>query len=77
MDDSPFAAPLPVADHCGSRWVRPELVVDVRSLGDVGHNTDGRLRQPVFTALRVDLSATDLADLTGFGDVSELGGTDD
>lgn len=64
VPQSPFDAPLPPADLAGSRWVRPELVIDVRSLGEVGHSQDGRLRQPVFTGLRTDLSRTDLTELT-------------
>ena len=73
---SPFAEELPAADQAGSRWVRPELVVDVRSLGDVGHSTDGRLRQPVYLGLRSDLGPDDLADLTELPEQTDLAETE-
>jgi len=54
---SPFAVTVPRVDARGAVWVRPELVVDVASLGVT---TGGRLRQPSYLGVRTDLSATDL-----------------
>ncbi|WP_110239297.1 non-homologous end-joining DNA ligase [Nocardioides gilvus] len=56
--DSPFNAPLPKVDAVGTHWVRPELVVDVESLGFSAH---ARLRQPSFRGVRPDLAPEDLA----------------
>ncbi|GAB2613189.1 ATP-dependent DNA ligase [Paractinoplanes abujensis] len=52
--DSPFrAGAVPREDSRGARWVRPELVVEVR----YGNRTpDGRLRFPRFLRLRYDKS---------------------
>lgn len=44
------------------RWVDPELVVAVRSLG---RSRDGRLRQPTIVAMRPDLTAAELTDRSG------------
>lgn len=55
--DSPFTEPLPRLDAAGSRWVRPEVVVDVESLGFAAN---GRLRQPSFQGVRSDLTPDDL-----------------
>lgn len=55
---SPFAHATPVTDASGTTWVRPEVVVDVESLGLTGH---GRLRQPSYKGVRVDLTPDDLA----------------
>lgn len=75
-DDSPFRDPVPTADAAGAHWVRPELIIDVRSLGDAGRQrglagrrtrrggADDRLRQPSYLGLRTDLSPTDLTELT-------------
>ena len=50
---SPFTAELAREDAKGARWVRPELVVEVR----YGQRTpDGRLRFPRFLRLRPDKS---------------------
>lgn len=57
LDASPFDAPLPRADATGSRWVRPEVVIDVESLGFAAN---GRLRQPSFRGVRSDLTVGDL-----------------
>lgn len=58
-DASPFAGALPREDSQGAHWVRPEVVVDVRSLGLSGH---GRLRQPSFIGIRTDLTADDVRE---------------
>lgn len=55
---SPFLE-VPKVDAAGARWVRPELVVDVESLGFSSH---GRLRQPSYQGVRHDLSPDDLRD---------------
>lgn len=57
VDVSPFSDPLPRVDAAGSRWVRPEIVVDVESLGFAAN---GRLRQPSFQGVRSDLTPADL-----------------
>lgn len=54
---SPFATAVPRVDAAGAVWVRPELVVDVASLGVTAA---GRLRQPSYLGVRPDLSAADL-----------------
>lgn len=59
---SPFVTDLPREDAVGARWVRPELVVDVRALG---RSSGGRLRQPSFIGMRPDLEP---ADVEGEGD---------
>jgi len=56
-DTSPFADEVPRVDAAGTVWVRPELVVDVQSLG---LSAQGRLRQPAYRGLRPDLTAEDL-----------------
>lgn len=59
---SPFLDPVPREDAVGARWVRPELVVEVASLGFTPQH---RLRQPAYLGLRSDVSAADLtADQT-------------
>jgi len=55
----PFADDVPKIDALGARWVRPEMVVDVQSLG---LTAQGRLRQPAYRGLRPDLSSDDLLD---------------
>ena len=59
IDASPFADEVPYVDSQGTFWVRPEVVVDVQSLG---MSTQGRLRQPAYRGLRPDLSPEDLHD---------------
>lgn len=61
-DRSPFRDDVPRVDAIGTVWVRPEVVVEVASLGVTG---GGRLRQPSYQGLRSDLSPSDLtpADL--------------
>jgi bifunctional non-homologous end joining protein LigD len=56
--ESPFAQPLPRLDAKDARWVRPELVVEVR-YGQL--TTDERLRFPRFVRLRPDLTAAEVA----------------
>jgi bifunctional non-homologous end joining protein LigD len=54
---SPFCDEVPRVDALGTRWVRPEVVVEVASLG----LTPGmRLRQPSYLGIREDLAAEDL-----------------
>jgi len=55
---SPFVDEVPPLDALGTRWVRPEVVVDVQSLG---LSAQGRLRQPAYRGLRPDLSPADLS----------------
>jgi len=57
LDVQPFADEVPPADARGARWVRPEVVVDVQSLG---LSAQGRLRQPAYRGLRPDLSPDDV-----------------
>jgi len=64
VDTSPFADEIPRIDAHGTRWVRPEVVVDVQFLG---LSAQGRLRQPAYRGLRPDLSAEDLHDDVGRG----------
>jgi bifunctional non-homologous end joining protein LigD len=59
IDASPFADEVPRMDARGTTWVRPEVVVDVQSLG---LSPGGRLRQPAYRGLRPDLSPGDLFD---------------
>lgn len=60
VDESPFDSALPRVDAAGTRWVRPEVVVDVESLGFAAN---GRLRQPSFQGVRSDLSPDDLPEV--------------
>ncbi|WP_199286827.1 ATP-dependent DNA ligase [Nocardioides houyundeii] len=63
LDSSPFVDEVPRVDSVGTRWVRPEVVVDVESLGFSHHD---RLRQPSYQGVRSDLSVADLlADAEG------------
>jgi bifunctional non-homologous end joining protein LigD len=59
VETSPFADEVPKPDAQGTRWVRPEVVVDVQSLG---LSAQGRLRQPAYRGLRPDLSPDDARD---------------
>ena len=59
IDTSPFSDELPRVDAEGTVWVRPELVVEVQSLG---LSAQGRLRQPAYRGLRPDLSPGDLLE---------------
>src|SRR3954469_16629939 len=58
----PFAGELPRADVMGTNWVRPELVVEVESLG---LTPGGRLRQPAYIGVRRDLTGADLLSVGG------------
>ena len=55
--DVPFATEVPAVDADLATWVRPELVVDVASLGLTG---SGRLRQPSHQRVRPDLTPDDI-----------------
>ena len=58
-DVPPFCDEVPSVDARGTVWVRPEIVVDVESLG----MTRGeRLRQPSYQGVRTDLSVADLVE---------------
>jgi len=56
---SPFATEVPPIDAQGTQWVRPEVVIEVQSLG---LSAQGRLRQPSYRGLRPDLSPDDVQD---------------
>jgi len=58
-DVAPFCDEVPRVDATGTVWVRPEVVVEVASLGLTGA---GRLRQPSFQGVRPDLSPTDVGE---------------
>jgi bifunctional non-homologous end joining protein LigD len=56
-DTSPFCDEVPRVDAKGTTWVRPEVVVEIASLG----LTPGmRLRQPSYLGTRPDLTPEDL-----------------
>ncbi len=55
--ECPFLDPLPSVDRRGSTWLRPEVVVDVASLGQPAED---RLRQPSYQAQRPDLTPAEL-----------------
>jgi bifunctional non-homologous end joining protein LigD len=54
---SPFCDEVPKVDALGTVWVRPELVVEVATLGLTPAQ---RLRQPSYLGVRSDLTAADL-----------------
>jgi bifunctional non-homologous end joining protein LigD len=56
-DRSPFCDEVPRVDAAGTVWVRPEVVVDIESLGVT---RGGRLRQPSYQGVRRDLAPADL-----------------
>lgn len=56
---SPFATEVPRVDAVGTTWLRPEVVVEVASLG---RTREGRLRQPSFLGLRPDLTPAMLVE---------------
>jgi bifunctional non-homologous end joining protein LigD len=64
IEASPFAQDVPRLDAQGTTWVRPEVVMEVQSLG---LSPAGRLRQPVYRGLRPDLSPDDLFELNDEG----------
>jgi len=57
--ESPFSGPVDPADAEGAMWVRPELVVDVE-FREV--STGGRLRQPTWKGVRIDLDPADVPE---------------
>jgi len=58
-DASPFVDEVPKEDVFGTVWVRPEVLVDVASLGMTPQQ---RLRQPAYLGVRTDLTMEDLLD---------------
>jgi bifunctional non-homologous end joining protein LigD len=56
-DTSPFCDAVPKVDATGTTWIRPELVVEIASLGVTA---GGRLRQPSFLGVRRDLTPDSL-----------------
>jgi bifunctional non-homologous end joining protein LigD len=59
LDRSPFDDVIPREDAVGTKWVQPQVVVEVRHLG---HTDGGRLRQPVFRGIRADVDPDDVRD---------------
>lgn len=59
-DGSPFREQVPPVDAQGTVWVRPEVVVEIASLGGVTRG--GRLRQPSYLGVRADLTVADLRE---------------
>lgn len=59
-DGSPFGSEVPREDAAGAHWLRPEVVVEVASLGMTPQR---RLRQPAYVGTRADLRPADLLDL--------------
>ncbi len=60
--ECPFSTAVPKEDARGATWVRPEVVVEVASLGMTPQQ---RLRQPAFLSVRRDLRPEDLLDVGG------------
>jgi bifunctional non-homologous end joining protein LigD len=58
-DASPFCDEVPRVDATGTTWVRPEVVVEVATLGVT---PGGRLRQPSYQGVRRDLAPSDLRE---------------
>lgn len=58
----PFEEKIPHAEAHGSTWLAPEVVIDVASLGITPGV--GRLRQPSYQGVRVDLTPMDLLELS-------------
>ncbi len=58
----PFVNEVPPADRAGARWLVPEVVVEVASLGVTAA---GRLRQPAYKGWRADLTVQDLTEPAG------------
>jgi bifunctional non-homologous end joining protein LigD len=57
VDTSPFVDEVPRVDAKGTAWLRPEVVVEIATLG---LTPGGRLRQPAFLGVRPDLSVEDV-----------------
>jgi len=53
----PFVDDLPKTDIIGTTWVEPRIVVDIEALG---MGSQGRLRQPSYQGVRIDLTPEDL-----------------
>ena len=60
VEANPFDTEVPREDAAGARWVRPEVVLEVASLGLTPQK---RLRQPSYLGVRKDLRPDDLLDL--------------
>lgn len=56
----PFTTAIPRAEATGSTWLEPQVVVEVASLGLTPG--EGRLRQPSYQGVRVDLGPLDLLE---------------
>lgn len=63
-DASPFADEVPRVDASGATWVRPALVVEVRTLM---LTADHRLRQPTYLGVRHDLTPAELQEVEDGG----------
>lgn len=63
-DAPPFVDEVPRIDADGTTWVRPALVVEVRTLM---LTKDHRLRQPTYLGVRADLTAEDLQEVEDGG----------
>ena len=57
----PFTSAIPRAEAIGSTWLEPQVVIDVASLGLTPG--EGRLRQPSFQGVRMDLDPSDLLEV--------------
>lgn len=68
QENPPFADDVPRADALGTHWLKPQIVVDVESLG---LSAGGRLRQPSFRGVRADLDPSDLRRADGIEGVVE------
>jgi bifunctional non-homologous end joining protein LigD len=60
VSECPFVTEVPREDARGATWVRPEVVVEVASLGMTPQQ---RLRQPAFLHVRRDITPDDLLEL--------------
>ncbi len=54
---SPFTTVVPAVDRRGTFWVRPQVCVEVEHLG---YGSGGRLRQPAWRGVRVDVAPEEL-----------------
>ncbi len=57
VDDCPFVDDVPRVDRLGTTWVRPEVIIEVVSLGVTA---GARLRQPAYQRCRPDLMVKDV-----------------
>jgi bifunctional non-homologous end joining protein LigD len=62
-NDSPFSTEVPPEDSNGTTWVRPRIVIEVKSLGWGGGSSGARLRQPAYLGIRADLDPADLVEV--------------